>query len=193
MLCFCCGNSLDDLEDSDDPWIEHARFFPDCTYLRLSRGNYFVDTVVKGLNTLETFKRFGNSDYFFDPCFEIIESDDLTSTDGVKCKICYKERLEVLFIPCGHVSACVQCASTMKKCPICRYPISVMLRFGVYSQVEKNKPLTENTTCMVCHERPVEAMNIPCRHASVCVQCSDGEHRCNMCYTPAYCYLKIYI
>lgn len=43
MLCFCCSQGLKDWEDDDEPWTEHARWSPTCTYVLLSKGKDFVD------------------------------------------------------------------------------------------------------------------------------------------------------
>lgn len=43
MLCFCCSQGLKDWEDDDEPWTEHARWSPNCSYVLLSKGKTFVD------------------------------------------------------------------------------------------------------------------------------------------------------
>lgn len=43
MLCFCCSQGLKDWEDDDEPWTEHARWSPTCSYVLLSKGKHFVD------------------------------------------------------------------------------------------------------------------------------------------------------
>ncbi|XP_013421896.1 baculoviral IAP repeat-containing protein 3-like [Lingula anatina] len=36
------------------------------------------------------------------------------------CKICMDEDVSVVFLPCGHLVACTQCAPALRNCPICR-------------------------------------------------------------------------
>lgn len=43
MLCFCCSQGLKDWEDDDEPWTEHARWSPNCSYVLLSKGKGFVE------------------------------------------------------------------------------------------------------------------------------------------------------
>lgn len=45
MLCFCCNQGLMDWEVNDDPWVEHARWSPLCSYVLLSKGKRFVEEV----------------------------------------------------------------------------------------------------------------------------------------------------
>ncbi|KAK3594450.1 hypothetical protein CHS0354_015449 [Potamilus streckersoni] len=36
------------------------------------------------------------------------------------CKICHNNIISVVFLPCGHLLTCVNCAPQVKACPICR-------------------------------------------------------------------------
>ena len=39
------------------------------------------------------------------------------------CKVCMDNEIGVVFVPCGHLCCCVQCAPALKDCPVCRQPI----------------------------------------------------------------------
>ncbi|XP_063408069.1 baculoviral IAP repeat-containing protein 3-like [Mytilus trossulus] len=43
--CFFCGGGLRNWETGDDPWVEHARWFPKCSYLRQNKGDRFIKAV----------------------------------------------------------------------------------------------------------------------------------------------------
>lgn len=36
------------------------------------------------------------------------------------CVICMEETVSIVFLPCGHLACCEECAPAIKKCPICR-------------------------------------------------------------------------
>lgn len=40
--------------------------------------------------------------------------------DQTTCKICLEETVSIVFLPCGHLCCCSQCAPALRKCPICR-------------------------------------------------------------------------
>ncbi|KAG8229323.1 hypothetical protein J437_LFUL007131, partial [Ladona fulva] len=42
VRCFHCDLGLWEWQDDDDPWIEHARWFPNCEYVRLIKGEDFI-------------------------------------------------------------------------------------------------------------------------------------------------------
>ncbi|CAC5376188.1 BIRC7_8 [Mytilus coruscus] len=43
--CFFCGGGLRNWEAGDDPWVEHARWFPKCAFLRQNKGDNYVRMV----------------------------------------------------------------------------------------------------------------------------------------------------
>ncbi|KAJ8315725.1 hypothetical protein KUTeg_007875 [Tegillarca granosa] len=43
--CFFCGGGLRHWEAGDDPWVEHARWFPKCYFLRQNKGDAFVTII----------------------------------------------------------------------------------------------------------------------------------------------------
>lgn len=50
------------------------------------------------------------------------------SDDARLCKICYNEELGIVFLPCGHVVACVKCAPGMVTCAVCRGRVDMTVR-----------------------------------------------------------------
>lgn len=44
-ICFCCNQGLKEWETHDDPWVEHARWSPTCSFVLLSKGKDFVEEV----------------------------------------------------------------------------------------------------------------------------------------------------
>ncbi|XP_044522189.1 baculoviral IAP repeat-containing protein 2-like [Gracilinanus agilis] len=44
------------------------------------------------------------------------------------CKVCMDKEVSVVFIPCGHLVVCKECASSLRKCPICRSTIKGTVR-----------------------------------------------------------------
>ena len=44
------------------------------------------------------------------------------------CKICMENEMEIVFLPCGHLMSCTNCAPVLKNCPICRRPIKGSVR-----------------------------------------------------------------
>ncbi|CAM4611282.1 unnamed protein product [Leuciscus chuanchicus] len=45
VKCFCCDGGLRCWEPGDDPWVEHAKWFPRCEYLLQEKGQDFVNQI----------------------------------------------------------------------------------------------------------------------------------------------------
>ncbi|XP_048240043.1 baculoviral IAP repeat-containing protein 7-like [Haliotis rufescens] len=48
VKCFFCDGGLRTWERGDDPWAEHARWFPQCPYVRQVKGESFIQTALGG-------------------------------------------------------------------------------------------------------------------------------------------------
>lgn len=42
VRCFHCDGGLHNWEADDDPWTEHARWFPKCGFVSIVRGQDFI-------------------------------------------------------------------------------------------------------------------------------------------------------
>ena len=59
----------------------------------------------------------------------VTNNEELLRVDDARmCKICYSEELGVVFLPCGHMVACVKCAPGMTSCAVCRVPVTMTVR-----------------------------------------------------------------
>ena len=47
VRCFFCGGGLRNWESGDDPWTEHAKWFPRCAFVRQNKGEKFVLDVLQ--------------------------------------------------------------------------------------------------------------------------------------------------
>ena len=45
VKCFFCDGGLCNWEAEDEPWTEHARWFPDCGFLKQVKGMTFIQKV----------------------------------------------------------------------------------------------------------------------------------------------------
>lgn len=45
VRCFLCGTGLRNWDPEDEPWVEHARWAPECFYVRDNKGQEFINLV----------------------------------------------------------------------------------------------------------------------------------------------------
>jgi baculoviral IAP repeat-containing protein 7/8 len=124
-ICYHCGVGLKDWVETDDPWVEHALWSSKCTYVLQRKGLAFVEKVL-------------DEKQFKLPCLQEEEKEE--EVEDLKkaavdpphevglCKICYTEEIGILFLPCGHIVACVKCAPSLSVCAVCRQPVTATVR-----------------------------------------------------------------
>lgn len=53
VRCYYCDGGLQNWEVPDNPWVEHAKWFPNCGFLNLVKGEKFLDgSLVERFNAL---------------------------------------------------------------------------------------------------------------------------------------------
>ena len=59
---------------------------------------------------------------------EVLKEENERLKDEKSCRICYVYESNIVFLPCGHLVTCPQCASAVTTCPVCRTPITQTIR-----------------------------------------------------------------
>lgn len=138
VCCYYCGGGLKDWEEDDDPWENHAMWYGNCKYVNLMKGEKFIQKMsqkrellskssnvrpksagcVKGLRPsavrVEQIEKINEIEK------KLNESEEINVNK--KCKICFENDYNTVFIPCGHIIACAKCSLSITKCPACRQP-----------------------------------------------------------------------
>ncbi|NXN34935.1 BIR7B protein, partial [Rhinoptilus africanus] len=117
VRCFYCGGDVRNWSYSDDPWREHAKWYPGCEFLLRSRGREFI--------SIWAFFFF----FFGKDGSRMSTEEQLRRLQEEKmCKVCMDRDVSVVFVPCGHLVACGECALNLRLCPVCRAVIQGSVR-----------------------------------------------------------------
>lgn len=194
VFCFFCGLGLQEWEEGDTPWGEHARWSPECVFVINVKGHDFIeleklrntnpdeylarrelyskDKQSQGKSKIDTMnspaiqsllqngyeesvvkqavtffqkqnreKSFSAKELLeiiFDiednniVCEELEKKDDpVVQTDNLVikeneelrkstyCRKCSTGFASVVFLPCGHLCTCTDCAPSIKHCLLC--------------------------------------------------------------------------
>uniref|UniRef100_A0A8C2JS08 E3 ubiquitin-protein ligase XIAP n=1 Tax=Cyprinus carpio TaxID=7962 RepID=A0A8C2JS08_CYPCA len=117
VLCFRCGGGLKEWRPDEDPWEEHARNYPGCSFLLAEKGVEYVNSMQlrypKGDHSRSSQNGFSSHE----------EEDPMTKLEKLQreklCKVCMDSDINIVFIPCGHLVACQKCSEPLNKCPVC--------------------------------------------------------------------------
>ncbi|XP_010180800.1 PREDICTED: baculoviral IAP repeat-containing protein 7 [Mesitornis unicolor] len=150
VRCFYCGGGVRSWSFGDDPWREHAKWYPGCDFLLLSKGREFVSSVQESFSSTLLSPRDSwvhteqdlsasqdavqretetSSSREEMPAVQQKESDEsrMSTEEQLRrlqeekmCKVCMDRDVSVVFVPCGHLVACGECALNLRLCPICR-------------------------------------------------------------------------
>nr|BDT62557.1 MAG: baculoviral IAP repeat-containing protein [Metapenaeus ensis majanivirus] len=136
VTCFYCDGSIYNWNKYSDPWYEHAAHFPHCFHILITKGNEYINRVLQlsYIRKLECLKY--TSEQIYNEIVNVL-LNDLTShiphyTDDkdddktMKCKICFKNNVEIVLQPCTHMVTCTKCTINLKKCPTCNQTIHII-------------------------------------------------------------------
>lgn len=142
VVCFACGVKLCNWEQGDDPYIQHARWNPNCPNILDKKGHAFIkkhqiarpktcqeNTMKRDFTSVIQEHRqclVGNGDNGIRRGEDSPNAQNGTSegSERVLCKLCSSAKRNILFIPCRHVVVCETCACIVPKCLACNAEIS---------------------------------------------------------------------
>ncbi|XP_045195520.2 baculoviral IAP repeat-containing protein 2-like isoform X1 [Mercenaria mercenaria] len=92
-----------------------------------------VDQELSTCNENTISESFGNDNKAPDEVeqlepLETLREENHRLKENQMCKICLDSRADVIFLPCGHMVSCPQCAPALIKCPICRQTVNGQLK-----------------------------------------------------------------
>ncbi|KAJ1079876.1 hypothetical protein NDU88_000108 [Pleurodeles waltl] len=148
VKCFYCDGGLRNWEEDDDPWTEHAKWFPRCEFLQHVLGQDYIlsvqeryfgspgvqavgqETGTSPMQHREAETRDHEMETRPTPAkdAETAEEQLRRLQEERMCKICMDNQVSIVFVPCGHLVVCRECAPSLTQCPICRAPIRGSVR-----------------------------------------------------------------
>ncbi|NXM22215.1 BIR7B protein, partial [Ploceus nigricollis] len=120
VRCFYCDGGVRSWSFGDDPWREHAKWYPECEFLLHSRGREFVNSV-QATSSSTLLAPVSESQLSTEEQLRRLQEERM-------CKVCMDKDVSVVFVPCGHLVACEECALNLRLCPICRAVIQGSVR-----------------------------------------------------------------
>lgn len=131
VICFYCDGGLRQWDSDDDPWIEHARWFPHCAFVCKMKGTRFIATIYSRFNErVHIDSRISVSHMPSQPSSTDEQQRNTArgSSHSTRiqarlqvslCKKCLLKKSTVTFLPCGHLITCDECANNIKFCLLC--------------------------------------------------------------------------
>ncbi|XP_051947914.1 baculoviral IAP repeat-containing protein 7-like isoform X1 [Xyrauchen texanus] len=216
VKCFFCDGGLRNWEPGDDPWQEHAKWFPQCEYLLQSRGREYVSNIQQSyfnmtervggsLSSTEgsiTSELLGGQSSVAAPMLSpvvqavlqmgfqrsqveslvqshyLLTGSHYTSVSDLVTDVLQAEEEERQGGEPGAETMERQGSSAGGK------RTQVTVREKVRSDMspeEQLRQLQEERTCKVCMDKHVSMVFIPCGHLVVCTDCAASLRHCPIC------------
>ncbi len=197
VRCFYCGGGLRNWEDEDDVFVEHARWFPKCAFVKSTCGQQFIDLVIElnkdhdqlpldfVLSKLPKQFHFGHSittdaRYMMtDPAVKVLKEKC-----GYKDPIIL-ESLEVWKERCMGTLSSDALLKFMVRDLKCDPPNKEFsdLDFDEISDYIKreNEDLRNKLMCKICMTNTVCMAFLPCGHVVSCTECTYALDKCPIC------------
>jgi hypothetical protein len=196
--CYFCGGGLRNWEQGkeDDPWVEHARWFPKCGFIRQSKGINFVNAVKELYEKHESI----SFDMVVEHMGELAETykldnhqNRLRRDPAVRAMIDFKFPEEkVLQIASQLKSQDVTLSAyillhklkeeTHGNSQDTRNVITSAENEEAIRQIkEKNSTLRQLTVCKICMDKDIEVVFLPCAHLVTCAECAGALKACPVC------------
>ncbi|CAG2244795.1 BIRC7_8 [Mytilus edulis] len=199
--CFFCGGGLRSWEPGDQPWVEHARWYQNCAFVRNCKGDRFIQDVQMN-RLIPTTKRDKNesSDHTSSQnentntkqninfgSHPVVLSVSEFGYDGSLIKRAYDSILEAgtteemskIKEPSGQQQKLMK-ETSMEKCKQ-EITVNPELELSVRSLEEENQNLRDQQTCKICLDEPIAIVFLPCGHLASCVNCAPALRRCPIC------------
>lgn len=217
VKCFFCDGGLRNWEPGDDPWQEHAKWFPRCEYLIQSRGQDYISNIqdahfhlgetLSGSHQTSAAREIGSrndvvsglgaSSAMLSPVVQtvlqmgfeanLVESlvktkylltgQHYTSVSNLVTDVLHAEEEDRQRGPPRREPEVTQGTSTGNTRP----QTAIKQKVKDPSPEELLKQLQEERTCKVCMDKLVSIVFIPCGHLVVCGDCAASLRHCPIC------------
>ena len=181
VLCFYCGGGLFYWKPHDNPWYEHAKWFPMCEFVLKKQGVSYVEKVCQKHSDLHRPDIKNPTRSVAANRLRSMLFDQMRNTAAAKQR---KQRLEDLMLFDPHVKYAKSIGVEDTK-----------IRYALWNQMEKNHcnfsnrqellnavlNLKKDDKCLKCKNAEKNAVCMPCGHMVLCWTCAQVTSSCWLC------------
>ncbi|XP_036681036.1 baculoviral IAP repeat-containing protein 7 [Balaenoptera musculus] len=170
VRCFFCYGGLQSWEQGDDPWTEHARWFPRCEFLLRTKGRDFVCRIQESCCRVP-----GSWDRSEEPEDAGPATPSAPVPPGPELPTPSRE---------VQVEGAREAGEGEDGARAERVPVALEAPGARDADAEEQlQRLREERTCRVCLDRTVAVVFVPCGHLA-CAECAPSLQLCPICRAP---------
>ncbi|KAL8570566.1 hypothetical protein ACOMHN_008923 [Nucella lapillus] len=192
--CFQCGGGLRNWNPADDPWVEHARRFKTCPYVRLCQGQDFIDLVLELTSQdagnrvslaqvqEEMHRRRVPGTYIAERCVD-------PAVCGVQPLGCSQDSIDAAaqrLQADGHPLSADRLVEYLAEDGVLTGAgagdvTQTASEDAVNDLVNQNQTMRQQRLCKICMDREATVIFLICGHLVCCTHCSPPVHTCPVC------------
>lgn len=190
VVCFRCGGGLKNWQPEEDPWEQHAKYYPGCSFVLSEKGHEFVNAI-QLQNPTSSLTSAPHANGF---------SKQEKETNCMQSAIAQRVT-EMGFDPMKVERAILKKIRQSGE----GYSSTECLIQDVLSEAAENDPdddedpldklekLQREKQCKVCMDCDRCIVFVPCGHLATCKRCSDSLEKCPICCAKIMQKIKTYI
>jgi len=192
VRCFYCNGGLRNWEQGDDPYVEHARWFPNCVYIRQIMGQAFVNAVQERKKTGQTKITYKDIENDLEEQGQVVVN--ALSTPPVERDVAVTSLIhegfpredvvrEAQALRSDNLSLSVEelYKRLTRQQSVASTNTQTSVDEDVEGIIEQNRSLRHNLLCKICMDREVRVVFLPCGHLISCQECSTALRECPVC------------
>ncbi|XP_055840777.1 death-associated inhibitor of apoptosis 1 [Episyrphus balteatus] len=183
--CFSCGGGLKDWDENDEPWEQHAQWLSKCRYLKLMKGQAFIDAVIAKCNRAaeKTQEALSASAAAAASDSEVQECSTQTEEQNKQnCPASVTAATQV-------VANALTAAATTTTSTIDR---DLLQRSDSNNSNSDKRIIPEEKLCKICYAAEYNTAFLPCGHVVACTKCASSVIKCPMCRKPFKDVMRVY-
>ncbi|XP_071394537.1 E3 ubiquitin-protein ligase XIAP [Centroberyx affinis] len=192
VLCFRCGGGVKSWQPEEDPWEEHAKHYPGCSFLLAEKGQEFVSNIQlqdPRRNSATPSHQNGFSGHQNDVLHSAMAQRAIGM--GLEPAVVEKTILEKISrTGSGYSSLEALLQDCLNQTPDSD---AAMTEEKDEDPLEKLRKLQREKQCKVCMDRDICIVFIPCGHLVTCKECSESLSKCPICCGAITQKIKTYI
>ncbi|CAF1423960.1 unnamed protein product [Rotaria sp. Silwood1] len=199
VTCFYCNGSLHKWGPNDNPMIEHARWFPHCTYAKHLCGNQLYQRIQTSKKKLILAENKINKDQLT----RLVKSRlDLPIVEHLRSqyslaiiKRCIEDQFKIKNDDFQtDIDLTMACSILQKQIDIIQGSSDNLIIPSEYQQLfdSSSQSLKQSLgECCICLTEEKQLACMPCGHLCACVPCGYALSSCPICRQQIQCFMRI--
>ncbi|KAH8371726.1 hypothetical protein KR093_008727, partial [Drosophila rubida] len=198
VRCFSCGGGLKDWDDNDEPWEQHALWLRDCRFVKLIKGQLYIDLVneeaaaaaataveakPKSQPSIDSSNSSNPATSTAAAAAEAVTAASavVAATHGMSLQ---QEEVAGDVAPASGAASRIYNKIVAQGCD--------SLPKAASSTGAAAAAIPEDKLCKICYGAEYNTAFLPCGHVVACAKCASSVTKCPLCRKPFTDVMRVY-